>query len=137
MDPDALLEVIEKWKNDYLQLLDDASELLRNFDGYRYSGPAELIARRQQIIDRFQNYDVLLRGHEILEKKHEGLFEGFASFREDVTKKILEIDALVIALAMDRQIVLQGEFAGLTKRKTVISAYEANRSSTRQVRMRG
>lgn len=133
----AVLELIDKWKNDYQRLLDDASELLSNFDGYRYSGPAELIEHRQQIIDRFQSYDALLNGHGGFEwnDEDEGLLDDFISFRKEMTKKILEVDALVIALARERQILLQGEFAGLTKRKTVLSAYEANRSSGRQIRV--
>jgi hypothetical protein len=119
----ALRNLLGAWQGEYQQLLSEASELLRNFDTASASGAAELLARRQQIIDRFQNFDTQLK--EIGgEASSQGLLQEFRAFQQETTKRILELDGLAIALGKERLGLLKGKLDGMRKGKHAFVAYE-------------
>ena len=121
----ALRNLLSTWQGEYQLLLGEASELLRNFDTASASGASELLARRQQIIDRFQNFDTLLK--EIgagEEASSQDLLQEFRAFQQETTKRILELDGLAIALGKERLGLLKGKLDGMRKGKHAFAAYE-------------
>ena len=128
MERQALQVLLDGWKEQYQLLLDQSATLLRNLDTWSPEEADELIARRQEIIDRLQNIDSSLQS--FCEgggrKANQLLLDQFRGFQQSATKRILELDAVVIALAKEQLDTLKVDLAGLSKRKTALIAYEKN-----------
>lgn len=122
-------EMVVKGKELYLQLLSATENLLRCFDTCAPQDLEELLARRQEIITEFQAVDDQLVGYlnsltGPMERDVELVWEEFRLFQESSTKRILELDALVIALARERCKGIKGDLAALVVKKAAHSAYE-------------
>lgn len=108
-------------RENYLRLLDEATDLLRNLDIYSAEVIGEAVERRQQLVDALQNYDAGIGeapgavGH--------GLSD-FRIFQEEMTKKILEVDGLLIALVREKQIALKTKMSTASKSMTASQAYD-------------
>jgi hypothetical protein len=129
MNGASLPELVQQWKEQCQLLLGYSEELLKNFDVYGGEQSQELIERRQTIIDSFQTIDLRLR--ECVPEKgwteaERRLLEEFRGFQEVATRKVLALDALVIALANERVAALKQELNQMTKRKKALGAYERN-----------
>lgn len=123
---ETLSDMLGRWKAGYQQLLDLSEDLLRNFDVYDRVRADELMARRQSIIDEFQRIDdrlaaYLAQGGGAADRR---LIEEFRTFQETATRKVLELDAIVISLAKERLASLKGDISQLSKKKTAVSAYQ-------------
>lgn len=128
MPGEALESVLDRWKGEYRLLLEASENLLRNFDTVTPDETASLLARRQESIDRFQNIDASLQRSLASDRGGlaDALLEEFRAFQKSATDRILELDALVMALATERMNALRGEMAGLSRRKQAAFAYEDN-----------
>ena len=128
MDKEAVQALLVRRESQYQLLLKESATLLRNLDTFSSEEVTELIARRQEIVNDLQNVDHLL--HTCYEEVHESASQRqlheFRLFQEAATGRILELDALVIALAKEQLDALKGDLAALSKRKTVLTAYEGN-----------
>ncbi|WP_306535756.1 hypothetical protein [Geobacter sp.] len=109
------------------QLLEEAVSLLRNFDT---STPEELeatIRRREAILERFHAIDGLVnRRLEDLSPQELVQLEDFKRSREELARKILETDSLIIALAQEQLSEIKGDLATLAKGKNALHAYEGS-----------
>jgi len=128
MDPVALQTLLCRRESQYQLLLEEAAALLRNLDTFSSEEVTELIARRQEIINDLQNVDHLLQTcyEKVQGSASRRQLDEFRLFQEAATGRILELDALVIALAKVRLDALKGDLAALAKRRTVLTAYEGN-----------
>jgi len=124
MDPDHLKAHLDRLKEQYQLLLEESAYLLRNFDTCNSEEVADLIARRQKIIDQLQNDAPSLQT--CCEGADQRQLDEFRSFQQDSTGRILELDGLVIALAREQQSMIKGDLTALAKRKVVLTAYEGN-----------
>lgn len=128
MDPAALQAFLGRSESRYQLLLKEAATLLRNLDTFSPEEVSELIARRQEIVNDLQNVDHLLQTcyEQVQGSASRRQLDEFRLFQEAATGRILELDALVIALAKEQLDALKGDLAALAKRKTVLTAYEGN-----------
>lgn len=127
-DP-SVEKVLDQWQAEYRLLLEEATELMRIFDTVGSGGANELLVRRQQIIDGLENLPARLQKLAVEADASENpLIEEFRTFQEEITAKILKLDALALALGKERLHSLRRELAGLTKRKSVFTAYEEGSS---------
>lgn len=137
MNCENVLELLQSGKEMYQRLLTEATDLLRNLDTCGISGYEGAVDRRQQSILRIQEIDTLLAGR--LERQGGGLtgverqaLAEFMTLKETATVKILELDALVIALTESRLGSLKDELLALTKGKAAYSGYEKSGRCTRR-----
>ncbi len=80
------------------------------------------------LIDGLQNIDLQLEGLQPGgDETGRLLLAEFRIFQKETTARILELDALAVALGKARLDALHGEIAGLSKRRTVVTAYEQGR----------
>jgi hypothetical protein len=124
-----LQEIAARGKEQYLLLQGAAENLLRKFDSCQPEELDGLLSGRQEIIDALQNIDDELAGHlEALDgNQKEGerrVWEEFRQFQQQSTRRILELDGLVVALAVERCNVIRAELAALVQKRGVCSAYE-------------
>lgn len=109
------------------QLLDEAVSLLRNFDTSTLDDFDETLRRREAILERFNALDSLLRRRQReMSAKELALLDDFRHSREELVRKILETDSLVIALAQQQLSVIQEDLAALSKGKNALHAYEGS-----------
>lgn len=107
------------------QLLEEALSLLKNFDTATSDDFEGTLRRREAILERFHALDSLMECPQgEMSAKESALIEDFRRSREDLIKKILEADSLVIALARDQLSVIKGDLATLVKGKNALHAYE-------------
>ncbi|WP_214186417.1 hypothetical protein [Geobacter hydrogenophilus] len=107
------------------QLLEEALSLLKNFDTSTNDEFEETLRRREVILERFHALDRLMKCQQgDMSAKEWALLEDFRRSREDLIKKILETDSLVVALARDQLSVIKGDLATLVKGKNALHAYE-------------
>lgn len=128
MDSEKLKQLIGLWKWQYRQLLDESERLLGTLDTCSPEDTAELTARRQKIVDELQNIGPFLRAcrEAGLGEADRCLLDAFSSYQETVTGRILELDALAIALVNEKLLALKGDMAALSTRKVMLNAYEGN-----------
>jgi len=107
------------------QLLEEAVSLLRNFDTSTLDDFEKTIRRREVILERFHALDSLMgRGQGEMSATELTLLDDFRRSREELVRKILEADSLVIALAQQQLSVIKGDLATLSKGKNALHAYE-------------
>lgn len=106
----------------YLRLHEEATELLRNLDTHSPEKMVEAVKRRQNLVEALQSFDMRSRAASV-RMDDPGLVE-FREFQEEITRKILEIDGLVIALEREKQAVLKDKLASLSKSVVAVHAYE-------------
>ncbi|WP_298438415.1 hypothetical protein [Geobacter sp.] len=112
----------------YRLLLAEAEALLRNFDTATPEDFDEMMTRRQTLVDEIQKIDGQLAG--VQGEKgtscadHADPLGRFRRLQEEATRQIIEIDALVIALARERLGRLQENMGALVRGKTALHGYE-------------
>lgn len=124
MEGDDLKAYLGRRKEQYQLLLNESACLLRNLDTCDPEEVTELIARRQKIIDQLQNDDHSLQTISVGSDQRQ--LDEFRSFQEVVTRRILELDGLVIALTQAQLNIIKGDLVALAKRRVVLTAYEGN-----------
>lgn len=131
MTSDGLRELLAAAEEQYRLLLEEATVLLRNFDSSDADDFDRAVARRQEILDAIQKNDecmAALSGGAAhgADTDVEALLGSFRLLREETTRKVLELDALVTALAQERLGRIQGEMAALAKGKVALHGYEGS-----------
>ena len=111
--------LLAEGREEYLRLLDDAKELLRKLDTGGPETLAAVLQRRQGSLELLQNLDRRLA-------ELGGVPAEFRAFREETTRRILEVDGLVIALAGQRQDSLKRRLSELARAKSASRAYEGS-----------
>ncbi len=121
MGAEELEKLIAAGREQYSRLQEEATDLLRNLDTLSPRALGEAVQRRQNLVEKLQQFDA--RFDEAYPGPDYALAE-FRRFQEKITKKILEIDALVIALAQGKQAALKGKLASISKSHAAFRAYE-------------
>ncbi|AJE02401.1 hypothetical protein [Geobacter pickeringii] len=124
-----LSDILAAAEERYRLLLEEASTLLRNFDTAAPEDFDEMMVRRQGIIDDIQKIDEELATLSKEPPFPAGSDDGdalgrFRATREEATRRIVEMDSLVIALARERIGRLQQEMSALGRGKTALHGYE-------------
>ena len=131
MSISSLRELLEAAGERYRLLLEESTALLRNFDGAAPEDFERVVARRAEIMVVIQHVDAQI-GERLAESgsypdgNDAAALEAFRSFREETTRKIIEIDSLVMALARERLDRLQQEMGALSRGKTALHGYETS-----------
>ncbi|GFO59044.1 hypothetical protein GMST_13690 [Geomonas silvestris] len=105
----------------YEMLLAEATDLLRNLGRLDPEGVAEVLERRQSLVDALQDFDARFRPV----ADSPGGAE-FRAFREEITREILAVDGLVIGLAQDKQQCIRAKSSSIAKSASVGRAYDAH-----------
>lgn len=125
---EELLEVIKRGHEQYRCLQDEAEALLADFDACGNGVCEARIARRQECLQTIQTIDDYLSGVDLAQVESDAqareAVAGYRSLQEAATKRILELDALVIALAGTRMDSLKGQLATLSRGKVAYGCYE-------------
>lgn len=108
-------------REQYLRLLDEATDQLRNLDTLSPEQMAEVVRRREDLVEALKRFD--MRSYSAPANMDQKVAE-FRAFQENVTRKILEIDGLIIALAREKQAVIREKLTSLAKSATAFQAYE-------------
>ncbi|WP_298271194.1 hypothetical protein [Geobacter sp.] len=111
----------------YRLLLAEAEALLRSFDTATPEAFDEMMTRRQTLVDELQKIDGELAGVRQGNGAKAADNDALGRFRrlqEETTRQIIEIDALVIALARERLGRLQENMGALARGKTALHGYE-------------
>ncbi|MBT1075258.1 hypothetical protein [Geobacter grbiciae] len=116
-------------------LLQEAEKLLRDLDIIADDELAQLLARRQEIVDWFQNFDVRL--YDCMDGSPDA-HAAVAKFRicqKETMERVLEIDAMTVALAKGRLASIGDALAACAKEAKVLSAYGETVGGTRRHRL--
>lgn len=131
MSTASLRELLGSAEDQYRLLLEEATALLRNFDSHSPEDFDSIVARRGDIMASLQKFDAALG--EFLTKpgrsagrEEAAALEAFRYLQEETTRRVLEIDSLVIALARERLDHLQQEMGALNRGKTALHGYETS-----------
>ncbi|WP_282000530.1 hypothetical protein [Geotalea uraniireducens] len=128
MSCEELLEVIKRGQEQYRCLQAEAEALLADFDACGNGVCEARIARRQECIQTIQDVDDYLsdvdHAQVELDAESREAVAGYRRLQEAATKRILELDALVIALAGTRMDSLRGQLAALSRGKVAYGCYE-------------
>lgn len=126
-----LRELFGAAEEQYRLLLEEATALLRDFDSAAPEDFDRVVERRADSMASLQKIDATIG--ELLAKPAPSAdpddiaaLEAFRSFREESTRKIIEIDSLVMALARERLDHLQQEMGALSRGKTALHGYETS-----------
>lgn len=121
-----LEEIVAAAEERYRLLLEEASTLLQRFDTASPEDFDEIMARRQALVDEIQKIDerlaTLAEGEARVDTND--ALKRFHVSQEETTRRIVEIDSLVIALARERLGRLQKEMTALARGKTALHGYE-------------
>jgi hypothetical protein len=129
MSCENLQNLLNRGKEQYRSLLAETTNLLRKCDAFGPEGCEWVIARRQECISELHEIDNRLianlkgMGRDLSADARQALDE-FRTLQEMTTRKILEFDSLVIALAGDRLNTIKSELAALARGKAALSGYE-------------
>lgn len=131
MSMTPLRELFGAAEEQYRLLLEEATALLRDFDSAAPEDFDRVVERRADSMASLQKIDATIG--ELLAKPAPSAdpddiaaLEAFRSFREESTRKIIEIDSLVMALARERLDHLQQEMGALSRGKTALHGYETS-----------
>jgi|GEM_PF-5255409 len=114
-------EFIEEARGHYRRILEATEEMLRIIDVATPKKLSELLEVRQDLIGRLKGFDARLGQ---LPAGTLRLQAEFHAFRADVTKKILDAEGLIIALARLKQESIKNVLATAKQAKTVSNAYD-------------
>lgn len=112
--------IIAEGREQYLRLLDEATNLLRSLDTTSPTLLAEAVQRRQKRIELLQNFD---KHQDRLATEGSEALAVFRIFQEKITREILEIDGLLVAIAREKQTAIMGKLASLSKSAAAFQAY--------------
>lgn len=122
----------------YRQLLEAASFLLEKLDVLTVEDLEAVMIRRQQIVQEIQRIDDMItsevsRGE--TGKTVDGLqINHFREQQKQLTERILELDAVSLALANKKLAVLQKDFTAISDGRTLRKGYDPpKRSEPQQV----
>lgn len=131
MSMTPLRELFGAAEEQYRLLLEEATALLRDFDSAAPEDFDRVVERRADSMASLQKIDATIG--ELLAKPapsadpgDSAALEAFRSFREESTRKIIEIDSIVMALARERLDHLQQEMGALSRGKTALHGYETS-----------
>lgn len=85
---------------------------------------AELIARRQQVVDWLQGFDERLAAAVAKEPGAAAAVAAFRIFQAETIKQVLDTDGLTIALAKERLSSIAENLRSFAKGKQIRNAYE-------------
>lgn len=120
----------------YNLLLSEAESLLRNFDTNGVEDFEHTLACRERMIaslDELTERISSLLSQEMLDDDTAKLLSSFRHFQEETTRKIIELDSLVIALARERLSALSEEMSALARGRNALHGYEGGREEMRSV----
>ncbi|RNC67274.1 MAG: flagellar protein FliT [Desulfuromonadales bacterium] len=132
MSADRLGALLVSGEEQYRLLLDEATALLRHFDTNSPEDFERAVGVRGQIIATLTRFDQELAAFlgtpsSSADPDTVAVLNGFRRFQEEVTRKILELDSFVIALARQRLDALQDDMASLARGRTALHGYEGGR----------
>lgn len=127
----SLRELLGAAEDQYRLLLEEATALLRDFDGCAPEDFDNFVTRRGEIMETLQKFDAnigefLTKPGRSVGQEEAAALEAFRYLQEETTRRILEIDSLVIALARERLEHLQQEMGALNRGKTALHGYETS-----------
>lgn len=106
-------------------LLAETTDILRNLDTWGEEEFAAAMARRQEIIEEIQKIDLTCSSHVDGGAAAAQLaLDQYRSARDAAIRKVLELDALTIALGRQRLDVVKGELAAVARGKVATTAYD-------------
>lgn len=126
-----LRELIGAVEGDYRLLLGEATALLQSFDNAAPEDFDRIMARRAEIMATLQSSDAeigeaLAGAPSPPDGDDAAALESLRSFREEATRRIIEIDSIVMALARERLDRLQQEMGALGRGKVALHGYESS-----------
>lgn len=110
----------------YLLLLQEATDLLKKVDIIAIDELTALLDRRQNIVQWIQGFDRRMAEADVAEPGARASLAAFRTFQEERTKKILEIDGLVIALAKERLSTIKATLSSFAKGKRARNAFDSS-----------
>ena len=122
-----IAEILAAEEGRYRLLLAEAETLLHNFDTATPEAFDEMMTRRQTLVDEIEKIDGELAGvrqGDGAKSTDNDALGRFRRLQEETTRQIIEIDALVIALARERLGRLQEDMGALVRGKTALHGYE-------------
>lgn len=127
----TLRELLGAAEEQYRLLLDEATALLRDFDSAVPEDFDRVLERRADSMTSLQKIDsaigdLLAKPTPSADPDDAAALEAFRTFREEATRRIIEIDSLVMALARERLDHLQQEMGALSQGKTALHGYETS-----------
>lgn len=103
-------------------LLQEATDLLKNFDTSTPDAIEETIRRREEILEKFQAIDGRIALQmDALDAEEQ---KAFRQSKDAAIRKIVETDSLVVALAREQLSGIKEGLAALTQGKKALHAYE-------------
>lgn len=131
MSVTPLRELLGAAEEQYRLLLEEATALLRDFDSAAPEDFDLVVDRRADILATLQKIDsaigeLVTKPAPAADPGDGAALEAFRSFREESTRKIIEIDSIVMALARERLGHLQQEMGALSRGKTALHGYETS-----------
>lgn len=124
-------ELLAAAEEQYRLLLEESTALLRNFDGAPPEEFDRVMARRAEIMAVIETIDGRI-GESLADRgspshQHDVAALGaFRTAREETTRRIIEIDSIVMGLARERLDHLQQEMGALGRGKTALHGYETS-----------
>lgn len=115
----------------YQLLLEESTALLRNFDGLTPEDFDRVMARRAEIMAAIETIDARI-GESLAAAggapRHNdaAALGAFRTVREETTRRIIEIDSIVMGLARERLDHLQQEMGALGRGRTALHGYETS-----------
>lgn len=114
----------------YKLLLTEAETLLRNFDTNSAEDFEQAVACRERIMVSLGDFNgrlSALASQDAADGDAGQLLSSFRRLQEESTKKIVELDSLVIALARERLVALGEEMSALARGRSALHGYEGGR----------
>lgn len=131
MSANPVGELLAAVEEQYRFLLEESTALLRNFDGAPPEEFDRVMARRAEIMAVIQTIDAQI-GESLAapgSPPHQNdavALGAFRTVREETTRRIIEIDSIVMGLARERLDHLQQEMGALGRGRTALHGYETS-----------
>ncbi|GAW68630.1 hypothetical protein GPEL0_01f5052 [Geoanaerobacter pelophilus] len=127
----SLLEMIAEAEQKHLLLLQEANDLLKRLE---YIGPeelADLLERRQTLVEWIQDFDAAIAGADCSGPVERAALDSFKIFQRETIGKVLEVDGLVTGLAQGKCSSIQASLSSMKKSKRIRNAFD-NAGSVQQ-----
>lgn len=124
-------ELLAAVEEQYRLLLEESTALLQNFDGASPEEFDRVMARRAEIMAVIQTIDARI-GESLAaagsppHQNDAAALGAFRTVREETTRRIIEIDSIVMGLARERLDHLQQEMGALGRGRTALHGYETS-----------
>lgn len=134
----SVSEICLRGRELYGGLLEEAVRLLRNIDSRPPEDLAGAIERRYEYLEQIREVEDELANMQAESGKECGgicrqTLDDFRSFQKSTIQSVLEIDALVTALAQDRLNLIRGEIASLARGRSAIAGYGGAEDTNRRI----